>query len=47
MTRTLQDKHTEHLYVFREVTGVEQALYQQIVTVVKPQYLEVIRDPTT
>ena len=33
--------------MFCEVTGVEQALQQQLVIALEPQYLEAIRDPAT
>ena len=47
IARTMKDQHTERLRVFREVMGVEQALKQQVVTAVEPQYIEALRDPTT
>ena len=47
IAHTMKEQHTERLRVFREVTGVEQALKQQIVTAVEPQYLEALRNPTT
>ena len=47
MARTIQDQHTERLRLFREVTGVENALKQQIVAAVEPQYLEAIRNQVT
>ena len=47
MARTIRDQHTERLRLFREVTGVENALKQQIVAAVEPQYLEAIRNQVT
>ena len=39
--------HTEEVRLFREVTGVEQALVQQIVGTVEEAYLAYIRNRTT
>ena len=39
--------HTEAVCLFREVTGVEQALVQNIVAMVKEAYLTDIRNRTT
>ena len=39
--------HTNELLLFREVTGVEQALVQQIVGTAKEAYLADIRNRTT
>ena len=47
MARTLKEQHTERLRVFKETTGVETALKQQVVAAVEPQYLEVLRDTMT
>ena len=47
LARTMRDQHTERLRIFREVTSVENALKQQIVGAVEPQYLQALRDPTT
>ena len=41
------DIHTEALRVFREVTGVERALLQQIVAAIEPQYLSAMRNRQT
>ena len=47
MARTIRNQHTERLRLFREVTGVENALKQQIIAAVEPQYLEAIRNQVT
>ena len=47
MARTMKEQHTERIRVFKEVTGVENALKQQIVTAVEDQYLAALRDATT
>lgn len=47
MSNTLHEQHHERMRVFREVKGIEQALHQQIVTAIKPQYLEAFRDTMT
>ena len=47
MARTMQDQHTDRLRVFCEMIGVENALKQQIVAAVEPQYLQAMRDPVT
>ena len=47
MTTTLKDLHQEHLRVFREVIGVEQALLQQLVEAIEPQYLSALRNRQT
>ena len=47
MARTLKEQHTERLRVFRETTGVENSLKQQVVSAVEPQYIEALRNPTT
>ena len=47
MARTMRDQHTERSRVFREMIGVENALKQQIVAAVEPQYLQAMRDPVT
>ena len=47
MSNTLRDQHKERLRVFREVQGVEQALRQQIVSAIEPQYLEAFRSSDT
>ena len=47
MARTLQDQHTERMRIFREVSGVENALKQQIVAAVEPQYIQALQDQTT
>ena len=44
MSATLRDAHQEAIRVFREVTGVEQALLQQLVEAVEPQYLLALRN---
>ena len=47
MSNTLREQHRERVRVFREVEGIEQALRQQIVTAIEPQYLEAFRDTMT
>ena len=42
-----REQHKERLRVSREVQAVEQALRQQIVTAIEPQYLEAFRDTAT
>ena len=42
-----REQHKERLRVFREVQAVEQALRQQIVTAIEPQYLEAFTEPAT
>ena len=45
MTNTMkQEQHKKHLWVFREVQGVDQTLCKQIVTAIEPQYLEAFWD---
>ena len=39
--------HTEEVFLFREVTGVEQALVQQIIGTVEEEYLANILNRTT
>ena len=41
------EQHKERLRVFREVQAVEQALRQQIVTAIEPQYLDAFQDAAT
>ena len=40
MTNTIIEQYKERLRVFRESQAVEQALRQQIVLAIEPQYLE-------
>ena len=47
MSNTLWDQHKERLRAFREVQGVEQALRQQIVSTIEPQYLEAFRNTSS
>ena len=47
MARTMRDQHNDRQRVFREMVGVENALKQQIVAAVEPQYIQALRDPVT
>ena len=47
MARTISDQYTEHMRSFREMIRVENALKQQIVAAVEPQYLLALRNSTT
>ena len=47
MLNTLREQHRERVRVFQEVEGIKQALRQQIVTAIEPQYLEAFRDTMT
>lgn len=44
MANTIRDQHNEALRVFREVLGVDQALLQQLVEAIEPQYLSALRN---
>ena len=43
---TLRDAHVKYLQVFREVMGVEQAIIQQIITMIDATHLADVRDRT-
>jgi hypothetical protein len=43
----LTRNHTEQIRLFREVLGVENALKQQLIKAVEPNYLDALRDPVT
>ena len=47
MARTITETHKENMRIFRECTGVEAALTQQLVEAIDSIYLEALRDPTT
>ena len=47
IARTMTEAHKENLRIFRECTGVEAALIQQLVEAIDSIYLEAIRDATT
>ena len=47
MARMMTDQYTERLRVFKEITGIENALKQQIVVAVESQYLDALQDKTT
>ena len=47
MARTIRDRHSKQKRVFRERIGVENALKQQVVAAVEPQYIQALRDPVT
>ena len=47
MATTIKEQHTEAVRVFRKVMGVEQALLQQIVEVIEPQYLALMCNRAT
>ncbi len=47
MSTVLREQHTERMRVFREVTGVEKALKQQIIKAVDQQWLLAITDRNT
>jgi hypothetical protein len=44
MIAVMKDAHTEQLRLFKEVTGVEKALIQQMVRAIDPPYLAALRD---
>ena len=43
----MRDLHAEQMRVFKEVNAVDQALIQQIIQAVEPDYLSALRDCTT
>ena len=47
MTVIFRDQHTEAVWSFREVAGVEQALRQQLVAVIDGDYLVALRNRNT
>ena len=47
LTNIYREQHRERLRVFHEVQAVEQALRQQIVTAIEPQYPEAFRNAAT
>jgi hypothetical protein len=47
MTTVLKERHADDLKSFKEVTGVEAALKQQLVQAIQPEYLSAVRNRIT